>query len=184
MEIKGTAVKSILDYVQKTHPDNVPDWYNSLSVPAKNIINSVVSSGWYPVADAAVETTKKIGTIFFNNDSTKAAIESGRFSADVALHGIYKLYVKVSSPGHIIERASRILPAYYRPAKMEVVDRTPKSVKLVMSDMEEPSSIIEYRIFGWIERALEISGCKDVQVTIPNSMTKGNPETVFLCTWS
>lgn len=184
MEIKGTAVKSILDFVQKKYPDRVPDWFNALSEPAKNTISSVVTSGWYPIQDGAIEPTKKIGTLFYNNDSKMAAIECGRYSAEVALHGVYKLYVKFSSPGHIIERASRILPAYYRPATMEVIDRTQKSVKLIMSDIEEPSDIIEYRILGWIEKALEISGCKDIHVSIPDSMTKGNTETVFLCAWS
>lgn len=184
MEIKGTAVKSIIDYVKKNHPNQIADWYNSLNDEAKNIINSVVTSGWYSMKDGAIEPTKKIGTVFFDSDFKKAAIESGRYSAEAALHGVYKLYVKFSSPGHIISRASRILPAYYRPSKMEIADKTSNSVKVLMTDFIEPSDIIEYRIYGWIERALEISGCKGIDVSIVESMTKGDSRTVFLCSWS
>lgn len=184
MEIKGTAVKSIIQYVEKVHPDRITDWYNSLSDSAKSTINSVVTSGWYGINEGVVEPTKKVGAIFFNNDFKKGAIESGKHSAEMALHGVYKLYVKVSKPGHIIERASRILPAYYRPSAMVTQDRTSNSVKLVMTDMDEPSDIIEYRIQGWIEKALEISGCSGVNVAIPESMAKGSTKTVFEVTWN
>ncbi len=184
MEIKGTAIKSIIGYVQNNHSEKFPDWFNSLSDESKNVVNSVVTSGWYEMKHGAVEPTQKIGALLFNNDFNKAAVESGRYSAELALHGIYKLYVKVSKPGHIIERASRILPAYYRPSHMETAERTSNSVKLVMSDFDEPTDIVEYRIIGWIEMALEISGCKEVNVEIIESMTKGSQKTVFLCSWN
>ncbi len=184
MEIKGTAIKSIIEYVQDVHSDKFLDWFNSLSDEAKNVVNCVVTSGWYEMQHGVVETTQKIGALLFNNDFNKAAVESGRYSAELALHGIYKLYVKVSKPGHIIERASRILPAYYRPSYMETSERTPNTVKLIMSDFDEPSDIVEYRIIGWIEKALEISGCKGVNVEIIESMSKGSTKTVFLCSWN
>ncbi len=184
MEIKGTAIKSIIGYVEKNHPAKFPDWFNSLTDESKNAINTVVTSGWYGMNEGAVEPTKKIGALLFNNDFKKAAIESGRYSAEIALHGVYKLYVKISKPGHIIERASRILPAYYRPSHMETSERTTNSVKLIMSDFDEPSDIIEFRIIGWIEKALEISGCREVDVQIIESMSKGSEKTVFLCAWN
>jgi len=184
MEIKGTAVKSIIEYVEKVHPEKITDWYKSLSDNAKNIVNSVVTSGWYSINEGVVEPTKKVGTLFFDNDFKKGAIESGKHSAEMALHGVYKLYVRVSKPGHIIERASRILPAYYRPSAMETQDRTSNSVKLVMSEMDEPSDIIEFRIQGWIEKALEISGCSEVIVKISESMAKGSSKTIFEVSWN
>lgn len=183
MEIKGTAVKSIAGFVQTNFPQNYPDWYNALSDTSRGIVNSAVTSGWYNMKKGAEEPTKLLGALIYDNDWRKAALESGRYSAEIALNGIYKIYVKISRPGHIIERASRILPAYYQPSKVESYDFQSNSVKVEITDFDEPSEVIEYRIMGWIERALEISGCKGVSVKTRESMAKGSSKTLFICTW-
>lgn len=184
MEIKGTAVKSIPEYVKRNFTSEYANWIRALSPASQQIANSVSSAGWYSMTDAAVEPSKKVGELFFNNDLKKGAWELGRFSADIALNGIYKLYVKFSAPGHIISRASRIFSAYYRPSKLETADLKSNSVKLLMTQFDQPSDLIEYRIAGWVERALEISGCKGVDVNITKSLAKGDNQTVFECSWS
>jgi hypothetical protein len=184
MEIKGTAVKSIAEYVKSNFTDKYGVWYKALPDQSKEIIDNISSAKWYPLNDAAVVPTRKIGEVFFDFDTKKGAWESGRHSANVALNGVYKLYVKMSSPGHIIARAGRIIAAYYNPSKMEVVERNPKSVKLSLTNFENSSDVIEYRIAGWMQRALEISGCKDVEILIPQSLTRGDNETIFECRWS
>lgn len=184
MEIKGTAVKSIPEYVKVNYTSEYANWVRALPQASQVIANGVSSATWYSMKDAAVEPSRKVGELFFNNDIKKGAWELGRFSADIALHGVYKLYVKFSSPGHIISRASRIFSAYYRPSKLETAEHKSNSVKLIMSQFDQPSDVIEYRIAGWIERALEISGCKSVNVKITESFTTGGSKTVFECNWN
>jgi hypothetical protein len=184
MKIKGTAVKTIPEFVREKYPNDFANWANSLSDNAKKIILNVTTSGWFPMLAGGIEPTQKVGSVFYNNDFKKGAWELGRFSANIALHGVYKLYVKFSSPGHIISRASRVFAAYYAPSKMEVSEHRSKSVKLYLSNFDEPSEVIECRIAGWIERALEISGCNDIRVSIPESLCKGASQTVFACSWS
>lgn len=184
MEIKGTAVKSIIDYVKYNHEARFGEWIKSLPDKSKDILMGMVtSSGWYPLNEAGIIPTEKIGQLFFSGDTSKGAWESGRYSADSALHGIYKLYVKFSSPSHIIERASRVFSAYYRPCIMETFDHTPSSVKLKISRMDEQSILINNRIAGWSERALEISGCKDIQVSIQSNYNKNQGITIIECKW-
>lgn len=183
MEIKGTAVKSIPEFVRQKYATEYAHWMNSLPEASKKIIESVNAANWYPLMAGGVEPTKKVGEMFFNGDYKKGAFELGRFSADISLNGIYKLYVKFASPGHIISRASRIFAAYYMPSKMETAELRPNSVKLIMTEFDQPSEVIEYRIAGWIERALEISGCKGIEVKITESLAKGNKRTVFENSW-
>ncbi len=185
MEIKGTAVKSIKDFVLKNYPNRYNEWFDSLPATSREImIESIISANWYSLNDAAIEPTKKIGEIFFENNLRKGAWECGRFSAETALTGIYKIYVKFSSPNHIIQRASRILPAYYSSSEIEVTESGDKYVNLKMFNIEKPTVIIEYRIAGWMERALEISGCENVKIEIPKSLTRGDQFTTFNCSWS
>jgi hypothetical protein len=183
MEIKGTAVKSIEDFVKKKYKDRYQEWFSSLSERSQDIFNNALTSGWYPLKEGLVEPTKKIGELFFNGDTNKGAYECGKHSAYVALNGVYKLYVRFSSPSHVVDRGSRILPAYYKPSVIKQLERTDKSVKFQMSESDGMDEIIEHRIAGWMYKALEISGCKTMEIKILESF-KTNGQTIFDCSWS
>ncbi|MDC0584637.1 hypothetical protein OAO55_02790 [Bacteroidales bacterium] len=183
MEVKGTAVKSIGDYVRNNFKDRYEEWVETLSEDSREIISTSLSNKWYPLKEAIVDPTRQIGMLFFNGDTQKAAYECGKYSAFVALNGIYKLYVKFSSPGHVVDRGSRILPAYYNPSKIKQTERTKQHAKFEMVDCEGIDEVVEYRIAGWMYKALEISGCKTMSIEITESI-KTHGRTVFDCNWS
>lgn len=183
MEIKGTAVKSIRDFVANNHKENFNKWYESLSDKAKDVVINSLSNKWYPLQEGVVEPTQKIAELFYNGDVKKAAFESGKYSAHVALHGVYKLYVKFSSPGHVVDRGSRILPAYYNPSKIIQIQRESNSVRYEMTECEGIDEVVEYRIAGWMYKALEISGCKTYDVQITESI-KTHKRTIFEAKWT
>jgi hypothetical protein len=184
MEIKGSAVKSIGEYVEKRHAHKLNEWIESLPEESKKIFtNPIDSTNWYPIDSAAIIPTQKIGTLIF--DSTEeGAWELGRYSAETALHGIYKVFVRVLSPAHLIQRASRIFTTFYRPSEIEVIEPSGRSVTLHITEFGAPHVIIEKRIGGWIEKALEITRCKDIKIDIPKSMAKGDPVTEYRISWS
>lgn len=166
MEVKGTAVIAIRDYVKINHLDEFENWLDSLSEDAKSIYGtSIDSTKWYPVASGAIEPTEKIGKLFFNGDVQRGAIEAGRYSAERALTGIYKIFVKAANPQYIIKRASRVFSTYYRPCEMQVVRQSDSGVVSEISELNSDYSTVVNRIIGWCEMALEISGCQNVIIT-------------------
>lgn len=184
MEIKGPAVKSIPEFVKKNHKARYNEWLDALSPESKNIMgNSIYSTGWYPVHQAAVEPTEKMALLFFKS-KIEAAWESGKYSAESTLKGVYRIFIKASSPQYIISRASKVFTTYYRPSNMQVIDSTNKSVLVHITEFGEPNAILEYRIGGWMEKALELSGCKDVRVYIKKSLAKGDPITEYSIRWN
>lgn len=183
MEVKGTAVKTIPMFITKKYPDKYDDWYQSLSKESQDFIKEgLITNKWYPVKETAMGLTKALADTVFNGDERQAGFECGRFSADEALTGIYKIYVRASSPNHIIDRANRAFTAYYSPSEMKVVDKSDKSVTVHVTQ-EESYPIVEFRIAGWMQRALEISGCKNVSVDITKSRTSGDDVTEFVMRW-
>lgn len=185
MEIKGVAVKSIPEFVKSKFPDRYDEWLESLPLESRKLFQGpIFPSQWYPLEQAAILPTEHVGKIFYNNDTRQGAWQSGRHSADAALSGIYRFFVKASSPGFIIGRAGKIFSTYYQPSKMEVPNKDSKSVILQITEFEKPSPLIENRIGGWVERALEISGCSDVSVNITKSLTRGAPITEYSIKWS
>jgi hypothetical protein len=183
MEIKGSAVKSIPDYLKKFHPEKYSMWLDALPEKSKKIFTEpVLPSNWYSLQDAAIIPTEALGQLIFS-DTVKGAWQCGRFSAETALTGIYKFFVKAASPFFIIDRASRIFATYYQPCSMNVVEKGEDYVILHITNFGEPSKLIEGRIGGWIERAMEIHGVSFVNVTIEKSLTKGDPVTEIFVKW-
>jgi hypothetical protein len=184
MEIKGAAVKSIPEFVKAKFTDRYDQWLQSMPESSRAIFSGpVFPSGWYSLQDAGIVPTRAVGDVFFAGNHRQGAWEAGRYSADVALQGIYKFFVKAASPAFIIGRASKIFKTYYQPCEMQVVESSPKNVVLRITEFPQPDPLIEYRIAGWMERGLEISGCKGVNVSMLKSMTRGQNVTEFSISW-
>jgi len=184
MNVKGTAVKSIQEYVQTRHADKYAEWLKAMPETSRNIMSKpVYVSDWYSVKDAAVEPTIAIGKVIFNGDSLKAGWETGRYSSEIALNGVYKVFVKMATPQFIIARSGKILPSYYDPSDISVKETGAKHVILNIAKLPINHEVLEARIFGWIQKALEVTGCKNVQVKPVKSMTKGDSITELMITW-
>jgi hypothetical protein len=183
MEIKGSAVKSIPDYVKKFHPEQYTQWLEALPADSKAIFSgAVLPSNWYELTDAAILPTEVLGKMFYD-DAGKGAWQCGRYSAEMALTGIYKFFIKAASPFFIIDRAGKIFTTYYQPCAMDVVEKGNDYVILHITSFETPSALIESRIAGWIEKAMEIHGVSFVTVNIPRSLAKGDGLTEIVVKW-
>ena len=184
MEIKGTAVIAIRDYVKINFKEKYNEWVASLPEDSKQIYNNAIdSSKWYPLHFGGVLPTRKLADLFYKSDYKNGAWLSGNFSAEKALTGIYKIFVKASTPSYIVDRASRVFSTYYRPCEMLVISKKESSVLLQISQMTNSDEVIEYRIAGWIQKALEISGAGDIKISFPKSITKGDTVTEMEISW-
>jgi hypothetical protein len=183
MEIKGSAVKSIPDYIKKFHPEKYSTWLESLPADSKQVfVAGVMPSGWYPLKNAAILPTEALGQVIFGNGE-KGAWQCGRYSAEIALTGIYKFFIKAASPFFIIEKAGKIFSTYYQPSEMKVVEKGADYVVLQIVRFEEPSKLVEARIMGWIEKAMEIHGVGFVDVILKKSLAQGDDVTEFYVRW-
>ena len=184
MEIKGSAVKSIIQFVKNNYNSQYNEWLNSLSDDSKKVMkNPVLSSSWYPIETAFIEPTENLGQMFFNNPE-KGAWISGNYSAEMALKGVYRIFIKASSPNFILKRAAKVFSTYYRPCEMKVKNPGEKSAILQITKFETPNVVVEHRIGGWIEKAMELSGCKNIKLEITKSMSKGDDITEFFANWN
>jgi hypothetical protein len=183
-EVKGTAVSVTPEYVKARYGESGRKrWLESLSPEAQAIFSRTIYPNlWFPLEFGFVEPTRKVCELF-HGGRPLGAIDVGRFSADSALRGIYKFFVRLGSPEALMERASSVFATYYRPCRMEGIPLGKRKIALRISDFPEIHALVEARIEGWIHRALEISGCQDVQVTVTASLTRGDPCTEMQVGW-
>ena len=185
MEVKGSAVLTTYNFVRERYgEDGLKTWLSQLEPETRKIFEAgVLVSSWYPLKQMLSVPTGKLCEIFFNGD-IRGAWNCGRYSADYGLKGIYKIFIKLGSPGFLVSRASMIFPTYYKPCKMEVVLNEKDHATVRITEFPEMDSLVEGRIGGWIGRALEISGCQRVEVNFSRSTTTSGSFDDINASWS
>jgi hypothetical protein len=174
MNVRGSVIRTIDQFVRDKHPASYQTWHHRLSDEARAIIKAANTSKWYPVEEGVLEPTRVMCELLYPTDSRKGAWESGRYSAEIALTGIYKVFVVVSTPTFMLKRATRIITTFYDPSELIVAHSTNTSMRIHFNTLPAKSELIECRIAGWMERALEICGCKELSVRTPQSLAKGD----------
>lgn len=184
MTVKGTAIFTVPHFISNQFgKDALLKWVNSLEPNAKQLFSgNIVPVATYPLTEMFTAPIIKMCELFYNGDFKKAE-ELGRFSADYSLNGVYKFFVKLGSPQYIAKKASTILPTYYQPSSMETVEVGDNHAIVHITQFEEMHEVIEYRIKGWIQRAIEITGMQDVDIEITKSLIKNDPYTEYIGRW-
>jgi hypothetical protein len=185
MEIKGSAIRTIPEFVKTKFPGKYNEWFSLLPPSSAEIFNGFIKpSEWYNLQDAAIVPTEILGQIAFNGDVNQASRECGRFSAETTLKGMYKFFLMAVPSRTVVTSGGRILATFYRPVQFRVAESHTGNAKVHVTRIDDISGIIENRIAGWIEKALEIQGFKAVRVEITQSLAKGDPVTEISIIWN
>lgn len=184
MEIKGTAVKTTPDFVKEKFSGRYIEWLESMPESSRRIFEQpIYATNWYNLIDSVIIPTQKVGDIFYNGDQVKAAHELGRYSAEIALKGIYKIFVRVSSPHFVLSRASSIFSAYYKPSDIKVVESKDKRCAIQLSQFHISEKLIMHRIAGWVEQTLEITLKSALRVDVNNEIDGEALKTIITIEW-
>ncbi len=186
MEVKGRAIKSIQKYVREKFGQKGFDrWLDAISAEAYIVYSQPIdTNAWFPLKPILINPMANIAQLFYQWNLKDAAWEFGRYSADFGLKGPYRLFIKISSSKFFLQKASEFMSDYYRPSTIETTEYGDDFAVFRITKFPEMDKTTEYRISGWIERALEINGCKDVKVEITKSLTTFDPYTEFKINWT
>ncbi len=184
MEVKGIVTKSIAEYVKAHFPEKYTEWEALLNDQTKAILDKRLNLHlWHNVEHGAENPTHQLAKLFFNDDVVKAAWESGRYSAERAFNGVFRMFLLVISPKFLINHAQKLLGTFYKPSTNQIVQISPKHILMIVSNMQQQSDIIEYRIAGWIERSFELANSQNVKIEITKSFAKGEKYTEYDISW-
>lgn len=183
MNIKGTAVKSTPQFVKDRFKDNYTRWLQNLPAESQKIMQNPINVGdWYPLTESVIMPTETIGKLFFK-DNKEAAFEIGRYSAEVALKGVYKVFIMVATPAFMISRATKIFSTYYDPAEINLMENSSGGAKIEIKKFKERDAIIAFRITGWVYKALELMNKKNIQYKIDSDFRTGGEMMLINLYW-
>lgn len=167
MKVKGVSIISTKEFViGKFGQEGYTKWLNALpQASAKLMEDTPLASVWYPFDIGMLEPTKVLCDVFYEG-RFQGAEEIGAYSAEKSLRGIYKVFVRVASPDTLLKRAAQLFQSYYSPSNIEIENVAKNHYIIRFSEFDPPSPFIEYRVIGWIIKALEICGAKNIRMSV------------------
>jgi hypothetical protein len=184
MQVKGTSIKTTRDFVKIKFPNRFDEWIKSLPKESQTLYSDSVKVGdWFDIKTAYYEPMNKIIELFYNNNAQKGGEDLGLYSAEIALNGIYKVFLLVATPQYLMKRASRMIETFYTPCVVDVSEVVNKSSVMTIKKFEGITKTLEYRFAGWVSKALELCKCKNISYKITSHISAGQPTTVLEFKW-
>lgn len=185
MKVKGTIISSTQSFVKEHFPNRYQDWFQALPPDSQRIFaNPVMASEWYDLDQGLLIPTRLIAKLFYNDNLEKVSWEMGRYSAQIGLTGIYKVFVLIATPQFIMKRGGKILASFYNPSVLTTANERPKGVDILITEFEKSTVVTECRIAGWMEKALEICGVKNITIDKKKSLANGDEITLYEVNWN
>jgi hypothetical protein len=184
MLVKGTAVRTTRDFVKVRFPHLYNNWLESLPGASRQIFSATVdATAWYPFKEGYTIPVSKIIALCYRNDYRTGGDELGSFSAETALKGFYKVFLLIASPQFLLQRASKIFTTYYEPSQIEASIIDSNHAIMRITRFEGIDEAVEYRIAGWIRKALEMANCQGTTYEIKKSLSRGDEATEIHFHW-
>jgi len=186
MEVRGSILQSVAKFVRsKFGEDGWDHWLAKVTGTAREIyVGTIDPERWYPLKATLIEPTANVAQLFYNWDLKKAAWDLGRFSADFKFKGARKILVKIPSPNYYIRKGVEFLPSFYRPAKLNVEENREGFARVRVTLFPDMDTTTQFRIAGWMQRGLELNGCKNVEVQITKALTNFDPYSEYQVSWA
>lgn len=162
--VKGSAFTSRVLWVTLHHGDEgLAKLRDSLAPMTRQIVDGFVDkSHWYPFA-AFIDLNLTIDRVFGDGD-LKLVRLMGRYGADANLTTIYRLFFMFHTVKWVMDRAPRLWALHYDSGKLIINSKPGNEVELRIVRFDEPHKAHCLSVQGWVERSVELSGGKNVQV--------------------
>jgi len=185
MDLKGNSMKTLVNWVKhKLGEDGYRGWLESLPDDTKALYRgTIMNSMWYPIDVAYMPALDAVLALTHPDDPVQGGYEFGRFSGAEDLGGIYKVFLKMGSPGKMVTIASMMWSRFYNEGDLKVVENVEGRAVIQMVDVPVKHSPWEQTTRGWSEVAAELAGGKDVEVVVAKSFTAGDDCTEYQLAW-
>jgi hypothetical protein len=185
--IKGTLLVSRMKYLRSQGGGAVAAVLERLPAEDREALDGLLllTSAWYP-AGLLKRLDTAITAALANGERSAMLLDLGQHSANVNLGpgGVLRPFLRVDDPHGLLREVPRIhsfqhgagLRTYERIGERAAVLRTLASDGFVGDDC--------LTTVGWLQRAIELAGGRDVQVAELTCLARGAPCCEYLCEWA
>ena len=182
-QVKGTAVQSSMRYVKERFGENaLARVIERLPEGDRGSFgHGALSSAWYGM-DAFLRFMQEAEKQLHAQEPDLVR-RMGRASCEYGVTGIYKIFFKVGSPEFIISKAARVFGSYYDTGELKIAQSGPGLAVAELVGFEGGAPQFCERIYGWMQRTLEMSGAKGLRTAHSACVHRGDPACRFEGNW-
>jgi hypothetical protein len=181
-EIKGTVLLDTIAAIKaRAGESELAKIVKHLRDETRNIFEKPIHlSNWYPL-DAFVEFLE-VDIRETAGGNREVLTKRSEKVIESQLHGIYKIFVKLGSPGFVITRISAVHATYFKGVQIiPEVENHKATIKYI--GFQKHHDIMEYAIIGFFRKALEISGAKQVSLNFTVPISQSGVYSELTITW-
>lgn len=182
--IKGSVLIARLNLLSKQGgAGRVQEVLQKLPPADRKVLEGVLMPiSWYPL-DLNLRLDAAIAEALSPRDRSKAFIEMGRGSAEDNLTGPHHVFLRKGDPHFLLSHAPEIYRLYYAVGSRSYEKTGPRSGVLRTMGAERVTETDCLTIIGWYQRAIELSGGRDVRIEHTKCRARGNGHCEYVCTW-
>lgn len=182
MNVKGTAIAARVAWVRERHPDAWEPFLAALAPATRDVAAApVLKSAWYPLA-AFLDLNLAADRLLGKGDLALVR-EIGRYAASANMPTVYRLFYRLGSPEYVLKKAAALWQAHYDAGRAELREGGPGRAELVVTGVQTPHPALCRSVEGFMERAIELTGAKDVKVAESGCLAAGGAACVFVAAW-
>lgn len=183
MKSKGFTIKGALAFVEKTYgAEGKARLIEALDPGTREIAERVgISAEWVPFS-AQVALYESIDRVFGKGDLA-LCWEIGRFTSESELSTINLIFLKLGKLEHWFRVASMMWGRYYSEGRLHIGNFGRETGTVLIMDFNPISEAFCRDFSGWLQRTVELSGCRNVTVEHPQCVLSGRRLCEFVGRW-
>lgn len=182
VNIRGAAILPRIRYLQEKFPEQWPQLVAALPEATRPTLSGLMlPTVWYPFScflDLNVTADRLAG----KNDLTLVK-ELARHTAEASLNTFFKFFIRFGSPEMVLSKAASMWGLTYDAGRAEAVMTGKNAGAFIVKEFPSPHPVLCMALTGWAERALELTGQKDIVVHEKTCAARGGTECRFEGTW-
>lgn len=187
--IKAVNLKSSIEFIKNKYGD--PEFEKVVSLLSDEnkklfLASRILDSQWVSM-DSWINFWQIAIKELCNNDES-VIIDAGVHNAKKELTGIYKAFLKISSPLFLVRRVPFMTKMYLKSDDEKISVTTHKQEEnkftIDLEKLDAKYRLFELGLLGWVKEAFTLSGAKDLQVAVSKSLSDGEGIIQFAISWA
>lgn len=183
--VKGTLIAARLRFLRARGPETAERVLNRMSAEDQAALRGMVlPSSWYS-ADLLARLELTAAAIVADGDPKALFLEMGRYTAQTNLGstGVQRAYVRPDDPHFLLSNVPRMYVTQHTEGSRTYEKLAEHAAVIRSYGGETPRPEDCLTTVGWMGRAIECSGGREVRVEEKLCRSKGAPHCEFHCRW-
>ena len=142
----------------------------------------ILPIAWYPL-EMNLRLDAAIADVLSPEDRARALKDMGRASAEDNLKGAHHVFLRAGEPHFLLSQAAQIYRFYYSVGHRTYEKSGPRTAVIRTFDAETVTEADCLTIIGWHEKAVEMSGGKNVHIAHAQCRAGGAPHCEYTISW-